>query len=237
MSYASVVFVVGLLITIHELGHLLAAKLCGIPVNRFSIGFGPKVREFKYGETSYWLSWIPIGGYVLPAIEQDDFHQLPTYKRITFALGGPIANVVTAFMGLFVLGLAQSNLPVFGALPLAATQLWTGLQQQIAGLSALFADVDQLSGIVGIVAVGGAQFGSTLTSLLAFSVLINLSLAVMNLLPLPPLDGGRILFCVLEKIYRPVVRVEAPLTLAGWAMVLALMVYVTVQDVGRILAC
>ena len=97
-------------------------------------------------------------------------------------------------------------------------------------------DVEQLSGIVGIVAVGGAQFGSTLASLLTFSVLINLSLAVMNLLPLPPLDGGRILFCVLEKIYRPVVKVEAPLTVAGWTMVLALMVYVTVQDVGRILA-
>ena len=71
--------------------------------------------------------------------------------------------------------------------------------------------------------------------MLTFSVLINLSLAVMNLLPLPPLDGGRILFCVLEKIYRPVVRAEPPLTLAGWTVVLALMVYLTVQDVGRIL--
>jgi regulator of sigma E protease len=61
-------------------------------------------------------------------------------------------------------------------------------------------------------------------------------LTYMNLLPLPPLDGGRILFCVLEKIYRPVVRVEPPVTLAGWTVVLVLMVYATVQDVGRILA-
>ncbi|HMF88613.1 MAG TPA: site-2 protease family protein, partial [Gemmatimonadaceae bacterium] len=114
--------------------------------------------------------------------------------------------------------------------------LWSGLQQQIAALSALVTNVEQLTGIVGIVAVGGAQFGSTFTGLLTFSVLINLSLAVMNLLPLPPLDGGRILFCVLEKIYRPVARAETPLTLAGWTMVSALMVYVTVQDVGRILA-
>lgn len=235
MSYAVVVFVVGLLIAIHEYGHLLAAKLCGIPVKRFSIGFGPKVLEVKLGETSYWLSWIPIGGYVLPAIEPDDFRELPAYKRIVFAIGGPMANVIAAFMGLFLLGLAQFNLPVFGATSFAAIQLWTGLQQQIAGLSAV-TDVEQLTGIVGIVAVGGAQFGSTLTSLLTFSVLINLSLAVMNLLPLPPLDGGRILFCVLEKIYRPVARAEAPLTLAGWTMVLALMVYLAVQDVGRIVA-
>jgi regulator of sigma E protease len=236
MSYAAVLVVVGLLIAIHEYGHLLAAKLCGIPVRRFSIGFGPKVLEFKHGETSYWLSWIPIGGYVLPAIEPDDFRELPAYKRIAFALGGPMANVIAAFIGLFVLGLAQFNVQVFAATSFAATQLWTGLLQQIAGLSGLVTGVEQLTGIVGIVAVGGDQFGSTLTSLLTFSVLINLSLAVMNLLPLPPLDGGRILFCVLEKVYRPVVRAEAPLTLAGWTVVLALMVYLTVQDVSRILA-
>ena len=199
MSYVAVVLVLGLLIAVHELGHLLAAKLCGIPVKRFSIGFGRKVLEFKGAETSYRLSWIPLGGYVLPAIEQDDFRELAVYKRILFALGGPMANVFAAFVGLLLLGLAQFDLPVFGATSYAATQLWTGLQQQISGLSTLLTDVEQLSGIVGIVAVGGAQFGSTLANLLTFSVMINLSLAVLNLLPLPPLDGGRILFCVLEK--------------------------------------
>jgi regulator of sigma E protease len=236
MPYVAVVFVVGLIIAIHEFGHLLAAKLCGIPVKRFSIGFGPKVLEVTHAETSYWLSWIPIGGYVLPAIEYDELRELAAYKRITFALGGPIANVIAAFMTLVLFALTQLSVSVSQAASFAITQLWTGLQHQVSGLSMLFSGVEQLSGIFGIVAVGGAQFGSTFAGLLTFSVLINLSLAVMNLLPLPPLDGGRILFCVLEKIYRPVGRLEAPLTVAGWSLVMVLMLYVTVQDVGRIFA-
>jgi regulator of sigma E protease len=93
-----------------------------------------------------------------------------------------------------------------------------------------------VSGIVGIVAVGGSQFGSTVAGVLTFSVLINMNLAVLNLLPLPPLDGGRILFCVLEKIYQPLTRIQTPATLLGWALVLGLMAYATVQDIGRITA-
>ena len=236
MSYVAVAVVIGLLIAIHEYGHLLAAKLCGIPVKRFSIGFGPKLFGFTRGETSYWLAWVPFGGYVWPGLEEEDFRRLPTSKRIAFALGGPLANIVAAFTGLFVIGLSQFNLAAVQAGSFAATQLIVGLQQQLRGLSMLFADFGQVSGIVGIVAVGGAQFGSTVADLLAFSVLINISLAVLNFLPLPPLDGGRVLFCVLEKVYRPVAKAETPVTIAGWALVMLLMICLTVRDVGRIVA-
>ena len=236
MSYVAVAIVIGLLIAIHEYGHLLAAKLCRIPVARFSIGFGPKLFEVKGAETSYWLSLIPLGGYVLPALDDTEFRRLPTYKRIIFALGGPIANIAGALVGLFVIGLSQFSLGTMQAASFAVTQLMRGLQLQLHGLSTLFVDFRQLSGIVGVVAIGGNQFGSTFADLLTFSVLINMSLAVLNLLPLPPLDGGRILFCILEKIYRPVARVEAPVTLAGWALLMLLMICATVQDVGRIVA-
>ena len=57
---------------------------------------------------------------------------------------------------------------------------------------------------------------------LAFSVGISLNLAMFNLLPFPPLDGGRIAFAVLQKIYRPIVRIQTPVALVGWAFMLAL---------------
>lgn len=60
------------LIIVHELGHLLLAKLSGVRVLKFSVGFGPKIFSRKIGETEYQLSWIPFGGYVKPLGETPD---------------------------------------------------------------------------------------------------------------------------------------------------------------------
>jgi membrane-associated protease RseP (regulator of RpoE activity) len=234
MSYFAVVVVVVLVIAIHEWGHLLAAKWCGIPIERFSIGFGPKLVGFRYRGTSYWLSLIPLGGYVLPALDESESRSLPLHKAILFALGGPFANIVLAYLGLVVVGRVQFSLSAFDTLSFAATRLWVDVQLLAQAILMLSSGVGEISGIVGIVAIGGSQFGATLAGLLAFSVAINLNLAMVNLLPFPPLDGGRIAFAVLEKIYQPLFRIRAPLTLAGWAFMLALMVYATIHDLGRI---
>ena len=234
VSYLAIVVVVGLVIAIHEYGHLLAAKWCGIPVERFSVGFGPKLVGFTYRGTSYWLSAIPLGGYVLPRLDESESRRLPLHKAILFALGGPLANIVSAYLCLVVVGRLQFGLSAFDTLSFATTRLWADVQLMAQAIAMLFAGGGEITGIVGIVALGGSQFGSTLAGLLAFSIAINLNLAMINLLPLPPLDGGRIALAVLEKIYRPLFRFRAPVTLAGWAFMLALMVYATIQDVVRI---
>ena len=58
------IVLLGLVIFVHELGHFLAAKLRGVTVLRFSLGFGPALIKFDAGGTEYRLSWIPLGGYV-----------------------------------------------------------------------------------------------------------------------------------------------------------------------------
>ena len=56
--------VLGILIIVHELGHFLAAKISGVRVERFSLGFWPRLAGIKIGDTDYCISWIPLGGYV-----------------------------------------------------------------------------------------------------------------------------------------------------------------------------
>lgn len=103
MGYLLVMAAIGLLILVHETGHFLVARWAGLPVARFSLGFGPKLWSFNRNGIEYWLSAIPLGGYVLLAIEDEpSFFRLPLRKRIAFALGGPAANVL-ATVGLFAL--------------------------------------------------------------------------------------------------------------------------------------
>ena len=64
MTVLATIVVLGVLIFVHELGHFWAAKAVGVEVQRFSIGLGPKVFGFKWGETEYAFSAIPLGGYV-----------------------------------------------------------------------------------------------------------------------------------------------------------------------------
>ena len=170
----------------------------------------------------------------MPALDERGSRRPAVSDRILFALGGPFANIVAAFAGLLALGVIELGLDAAGAAVFATTGIWTNVGRIAAVVSTLLAEPSQLSGIVGIVAIGGSQFGSTVAGLLTFSVFINLNLAVLNLLPLPPLDGGKILFCLLEKIYLPVTRIQMPVTLAGWAFVLGVMVYATIQDLQRI---
>ena len=63
-TIVSFIIALGILVFVHELGHFLVAKRAGIRVERFSLGYPPKMVGFTWGETEYCISWVPFGGYV-----------------------------------------------------------------------------------------------------------------------------------------------------------------------------
>lgn len=103
MSYLGIVALLSLLVVVHELGYLAAAKLAGIPVASFSFGIGPKLWTWRRGETEYSLRAIPLGGFVLPAVTEEEFREIPLSKRVIFFLGGPVANLLAPLPLLFIL--------------------------------------------------------------------------------------------------------------------------------------
>ena len=139
LTIGSLVVVLGVLIFVHELGHFLVAKAVGIQVLRFSLGFGRPVVQFRRGETEYWISWIPLGGYVkMAGLEEEGmvgeleggkadvaidpertFDKKPLWARMAVILAGVAMNVLLAFVIYAGLG------AIVGAPRLATTQVDT----------------------------------------------------------------------------------------------------------------
>lgn len=96
--------VLGIMVLVHEFGHFAVAKLCGIRVEVFSIGFGKRLFGFRRGETDYRVSLLPLGGYVKMSgdnpgeapTDPGDFNAHPRWQRILVALAGPFANFILA---------------------------------------------------------------------------------------------------------------------------------------------
>ena len=118
LTIASFIIVLGVLISVHEFGHFLVAKTVGIQVLRFSLGFGRPLIQWRRGETEYWISWIPLGGYVkMAGLEEEGmvgeleggkanvaidpkraFDQQPRWARMAVILAGVTMNLLLAFV-------------------------------------------------------------------------------------------------------------------------------------------
>ncbi len=225
---------ISFLILIHELGHLIAAKLSNIPIELFSVGFGPKLWSFRMDQTEYRISALPIAGYVLPKLENtDDFFQIGSSRRIAFALGGPLANIILAVICLGFLNVLTTGFSLYAILIYPFVQILKITSQFLYALPALFSSPDRLAGVIGIVAMGGQMVAGDFLNILNLAIMLNINLAVLNLLPILPLDGGKIVFCLLEKIHRSLLKLRMPLTVTGWVLLLGLISYVTVLDMCK----
>ncbi|MDD2672409.1 MAG: RIP metalloprotease RseP [Syntrophales bacterium] len=140
INVASVIILLGVLIFVHELGHFLTAKLSGVGVLKFSLGFGPRLIGRKYGETEYRISLIPLGGYVKllgesgaeqlsPEDEKRSFLKQPVLKKIGIVAAGPGFNFLFA-----VLAFAVIYMSGFPTLTNEIGSVQSGSSAQQAGL-------------------------------------------------------------------------------------------------------
>lgn len=338
----SVVFLFGALILVHEWGHFLVARWCGVRVLRFSIGFGPKIFGWKRGDTEYWLAWVPLGGYVKMAGENpndvsgdtDEYSAKPVWQRFLIVFAGPLTNFVSALALLWAFFLAgyPGILPVVGEViddkpayhagfqendeivsingkptltwdqmtaairkssgePLAVEVMRgtervelrvtpeietleidegktidVGLIGVVAGgiklgpIPALTKSTeilahwtDQTLRVLGSLVLGKREFRDAVTGpigiahltartvdagigpILILMALISLSLAIFNCFPIPVLDGGHLLFLIIEAIKgSPVsLAVQEKAAMVGLVMLVSLAVVVSIMDITR----
>ena len=327
---AAFLFVLGIVVFIHELGHFLVARWCGVSVSAFSMGFGPEVCAFTDRHGTRWrIAWIPLGGYVkfmddengasvpsrdaleamTPEQREGSFHAKPLWQRAAVVAAGPIANFLLAivlFAAVFstygvrtleprvaeviadspalragfragdlirsidgrrigsfneVLRIVSSSpetplaigierdgkalvldvtprlieepdglsggkmrrgmigiRPVVGegsmevrktgvleGLVLGAKESWfvvTSTANYIGRVASLKEDASQIGGLPRIAEVSGRVAKIGLEPLLQLVAVISVSVGLMNLLPIPLLDGGHLMFYAIEAVRR-----------------------------------
>ena len=339
----------GVLIFVHELGHFLVAKYTGVGVERFSIGFGPRIIGRTYGETEYRLSVIPLGGYVKLSGENPDdestasvpnsFAAKSVWVRLAIIAAGPSFNFLMAiviYSSIYIvgvprvpavvgivspespamqaglaegdkilrindrpiefwqdlkrvvtkssgqelallidregrrinlqvvpkltkdknifgepiqegrLGIRAPNTRVYKSYP-PHVALWKGTVRtyELTKLTVLAVikliqgtiPAKSIGGPIMIIQMTGEQAKVGLFSYISFLALLSINLGILNLLPIPILDGGHILFLSLEVVMaRPLsIRWREIAQQVGLVLIIALMLFALLNDINRII--
>lgn len=335
------IVMLGIIVTVHEFGHYLVGRLCGIGVLEFSVGFGPRLAGFERKGIKYSLRAIPLGGYCafLGEDERNDYpramNNQPVWKRFLTVLAGPFMNFVLAFVvcavmlnAYFIAETYPTVNEVVEGMPAEAAGLMAGdeilevngvaLTHDTAGVNLMLKtmqsgdmtqpidllierDGEQLAyqmtavpveveggtryqigivfssrtftflesireagsymaettgmmldslknlifkgegledtaGTVGIIAVVAQRAREGMYMVLWLIYIISLNLGIMNLLPIPALDGGRLLFLIVEAIRRKPIppEKEGMVHAVGMVLILGLFVVLTYHDIVRL---
>jgi regulator of sigma E protease len=237
----------GLLIGLHEAAHMIVAKLFGVKVIKFAIGFGPILFSKQIGETSYELRILPLGGFVQfygekPSVKVErGFFSLAWYKRVLIALAGPVMNLILGF--LFILGLLvfTKGWPIKEGI-VKAFELCSYVITQTLGWvgGACLAKVKtaDLAGPVMVTKIMADALKMGMSQFVFVLSIISLSLGLFNILPIPGLDGGHIaLYTIVEGVLRKPLSEKVYLiwSYLGFVLLMTLMIYMVFSDVIKLL--
>jgi membrane-associated protease RseP (regulator of RpoE activity) len=341
MSVFAAIAVLAVLIVVHEMGHFLAARLQGIHVNRFSIGFGPVLLKYQGAETEYAIRAFPLGGFVgfpdddpesdIPPNDPNLLRNRPVLDRAIVISAGVIANLIFAYL-VFVAQFAGVGIPEkfnfqpgvivpevitkdspaaqagikagdiilavngesLGASEASIQNLMAtirenpdqtlafkvlrgeenltinvkpkvaedgvakigvqlapngsiaqyrrpkGVKRTVQGFYTLITNfssvADQVAGPVKIVEQGAGMVKANAVSLFPFAAIISINLAIINILPLPALDGGQLAFLLVEAFRgKPLpMRLQENVMQTGLFLLLGLGVFLIIRDTTQL---
>jgi len=253
MSIIIFLISIALLILVHEFGHFIVAKKLGIRVDEFALGFPPKLLSKKWGGTLYTLNAIPFGGFVkifgenshTEVISEEDkstsFFYKPKWVQSLVLVAGVAMNVIFAWFLISLLLLQSDGIMAFWeAAKLTAfitKETIFGLGTFLWNIISFKADFSQVSGVVGIASIFKEAEIIGFAQVVYLVAVISINLAVINLVPLPALDGGRLLFVGIEAIIRRPInpKIVRTLSLISFLFLLVLMVFVTAHDILKLI--
>lgn len=238
ISALKIIILLGFLVLIHEGGHFFVAKLFKIKVNEFAIGFGPQIFAKEKGGTIYALRLIPLGGFVNMEGEEErsnkegSFSMASIPKRIAIVAAGGLVNILFGILLYYIISSIALNSMYMGLLN--TRDFIFSIFESIILLFTGGVNINQMTGIVGISDIVVNTNG--LLNYLYIMSLISASLGITNLLPFPPLDGGKIVIYLIEAIRRKPMKEETELRIQslGFSLLIILAIFVTYNDVIRI---
>lgn len=176
ITIAAGIVMLGILVFVHELGHFCVAKLCGVKVLKFSLGFGPRLVSHKRGDTEYMICAIPLGGYVQmlgegvgdqgedaeidAEDEQRSFSKKSIPRRMAIVAAGPVMNLILPFLILPLAYMIGINLPAYLDEPACVGYVVPGSEADAAG----FRNGDCIIKISGVDVASWSDTGSALVN-------------------------------------------------------------------------
>ncbi len=238
LGIIKIAFLLSFLIFIHELGHFLVAKLFKVKIKQFAIGFGPTIWKKQGKETSYELKLIPMGGFVNMLGEEEPVEDERAYnkktipQKIAILLAGGTVNIIFGLLVCIII--ASSILGLKNGIRFTGEFLGATFQ----GIGELFTGrikADQLVGVVGISDM--VVETNDLRDFIYLMAVISVSLGITNLLPFPPLDGGKIFLLLIEAVRKKPLKqkTEIGIQMVGFVLLIGLSVFVTYNDIVRII--
>ena len=248
ISFIAFIAVFSIIVLVHELGHFIAARKSGVKVYEFSIGFpfSPKVLTlFRHKETEFTLRLLPLGGFVSFSKDgdegADDLFGASYSSRALIMSAGSLFNIAFAFIVFIPVFMMGKHLHFIEAISLSAGTVWEILSGTVIVLLKLLSGhggMEGLSGPVGIAVMAGKAAGMGFLNLIYFTGVLSMSLGIMNLFPLPALDGGQLVMLLIETVRKKPLRLKTyqAVNLIGFALFIILSVLVTYRDIVKLMA-